>query len=71
MHIYKTIHDHQALVLTGEIHHTFLFWQKYLAPKIEVLNMLHNNFSFFCISYVKVESVLLFPMCRPSLFMFY
>ena len=47
-----------ALALTDEIHRAILFWEKYLAPKIDVLNV----FSFLCFFYVKLQSVTLFSL---------
>ena len=45
----RKTHYHQAsaLALTDAIHHGILPWSKYLAPEIKILNVLHDNFSFF------------------------
>ena len=35
-----------------------------------VLNVFHDNFSFFYVFYSKLDLVILFPLCHPSSFVF-
>ena len=58
----KKIHNHKALALalTDEIHYAVLFREKYLTSKIEVLNILHDYFSFFrrLLCKIKVSNII-------------